>query len=61
MEKVEMTVIATDEAPKQTKAQLAKFKLQFMQMMLMAGRIEEAENALGQCFEVLDEMIENGQ
>lgn len=61
MTTVETTVVATDEAPNQTKAQVAKFKLQFMQMMLMAGRIEEAENALGQCFEILDEMIENGQ
>ena len=61
MEKVEMTVVAADEAPEQTKAQRARFRLQFMQLMLMSGRIEEAEKALGQCFEVLDEMIENGQ
>ena len=56
-----MTVTATDEAPKQTKAERAKFKLQFMQMMLMAGRIEEAETSLGQCYDLLDAMIEDGQ
>lgn len=59
--KVEMTVTATDEAPKQTRAERAKFKLQFMQMMLMSGRIEDAETALGQCYDLLDAMIEDGQ
>ena len=60
MTKVEMTVIETDEAPERTKAQRALFQLQFMQMMLMAGRVEMAEEALEKSTALLNEMISEG-
>ena len=57
---IEMTVIETDEAPERTKAQRALFQLQFMQMMLMAGRMEMAEEALEKSTALLNEMISEG-
>jgi type IV secretory pathway VirB4 component len=57
---IEMIVIETDEAPEQTKAQRALFQMQFMQMMLMAGRMEAAEEALEKCTALLNEMIAEG-
>lgn len=58
---IEMTVIATDEAPDQSKAERVKFQLEFMQMMLMVGRVQMAEDALSKCFDLLNEMIEEGE
>ena len=57
---IEMNVVATDEAPQKTKAERAVFQLQFMQMMLMAGRVDEANEALTKCHRLLLELIEEG-
>lgn len=57
---VEFTVTATDTPKEQTKAQRAKFNLEFMQVMLFTGRTDMAEDALRDCLDLLDEMIEEG-
>jgi hypothetical protein len=51
---IEMIVIT------KSKAQRALFQMQFMQMMLMAGREEAAEEALEKCTALLNEMIAEG-
>ena len=56
MEKVEMTVIAADEAPNQTLGNRLKFKLEFMFMMLHAGRNEEAAKMYDQLIEEFDKL-----
>ena len=56
MEKVEMTVVAADEAPNQTLGNRLKFKLEFMFMMLHAGRNEEAAKMYDQLIEEFDKL-----
>ena len=56
MEKAEMTVIAADEAPNQTLGNRLKFKLEFMFMMLHAGRNEEAAKMYDQLIEEFDKL-----
>jgi hypothetical protein len=56
MEKVEMTVVAADEAPNQTLGNRLKFKLEFMFMMLHAGRNEEAAKVYDQLIEEFDKL-----
>ena len=56
MEKVEMTVVAADEAPNQTLGNRLKFKLEFMFMMLHAGRNEEAAKVYDQLSEEFDKL-----
>ena len=56
MEKVEMTVVAADEAPNQTLGNRLKFKLEFMFMMLHAGRNEEAAKIYDQLIEEFDKL-----
>ena len=56
MEKVEMTVVAADEAPNQTLRNRLKFKLEFMFMMLHAGRNEEAAKVYDQLIEEFDKL-----
>jgi hypothetical protein len=54
--KVEMTVVAADEAPEQTLGNKLKFKLEFMFMMLHAGRNEEAAKMYDQLIEEFDKL-----
>ena len=56
MEKVEMTVIAADEAPNQTLGNRLKFKLEFMFMMIAAGRDKEAAKAYDQLIAEFDKL-----
>ena len=56
MEKAEMTVIAADEAPNQTLGNRLKFKLEFMFMMLHAGRNEEAAKVYDQLIAEFDKL-----
>ena len=56
MEKVEMTVIAADEAPNQTLGNRLKFKLEFMFMMIAAGRDEEAAKVYDQLIAEFDKL-----
>ena len=56
MEKVEMTVVAADEAPNQTLGNRLKFKLEFMFMMIAAGRDEEAAKAYDQLIAEFDKL-----
>lgn len=39
---------------KRTKADLAKFKVEFGLMMLASGRTEGASKAFGECLEILE-------
>jgi hypothetical protein len=39
-----------------TKASDIRFQLQFMSLMMMTGRVEEAEKALGKVHALLDQM-----
>jgi hypothetical protein len=54
--KVEMTVVAADEAPEQTLGNKLKFKLEFMFMMLHAGRNEEAAKMYDQLIAEFDKL-----
>jgi len=54
--KVEMTVVAADEAPEQTLGNRLKFKLEFMFMMLHAGRNEEAAKVYDQLIAEFDKL-----
>ena len=56
MEKVEMTVVAADEAPNQTLGNRLKFKLEFMFMMIAAGRDKEAAKAYDQLIAEFDKL-----
>ena len=56
MDKVEMTVIAADEAPEQSTGNRLKFKLEFMIMMLHAGRNDEAAKMYDQLIEEFDKL-----
>ena len=51
----------TDTSPDRTRAQRAKFQIEFMLMMIISGRTEEASAAVDEAFVILDEMIEEGQ
>lgn len=46
--------------PEKTRAQRAKFQLQFMALMLASDRTEEAAKAIGECEELLNELIKEG-
>jgi len=54
--KIEMTVVAADEAPEQTLGNRLKFKLEFMFMMLHAGRNEEAAKMYDQLIAEFDKL-----
>jgi hypothetical protein len=54
--KIEMTVVAADEAPQQTLGNRLKFKLEFMFMMLHAGRNEEAAKVYDQLIAEFDKL-----
>jgi hypothetical protein len=53
---IEMTVIATDEAPEQTMQERLRFQLDFMLMMLNVGRDKEANEACARLYNLIDEM-----
>ena len=57
---IEMTVVATDEAPDPTMQERIRFQLDFMVMMLNVGREKEANEAyinLHKLIEDLDEYV----
>lgn len=56
MKTQEFTVIATDEAPDQSTGNRLRFRLEFMMMMLQAGRREEAARAYDQLIEEFDKL-----
>jgi hypothetical protein len=56
MATVKMTVIAADEAPKQSTGNRLKFKLEFMFTMLAAGRDKEAAEAYDQLIAEFDKL-----
>ena len=56
MDKVEMTVVAADEAPEQSTGNRLKFKLEFMVMMINVGRTEEAAKVYDQLIEEFDKL-----
>ena len=56
MAKVEMTVYAADEAPVQSTGNRLKFKLEFMFMLLGAGRNDEAAEAYNQLIAEFDKL-----
>lgn len=60
MSQIEITAIAADEAPEQSTASRAKFKLQFMGLMLNAGRVDMAEESYQDALELIDQLIEAG-
>lgn len=43
-----------------TTAEVLQFRLQFMAVMLMAGRTEEADAAYQQALELAQQLIDNG-
>lgn len=53
---IEMTVIATDEAPDQNMQERMRFQLDFMVMMLQVGRDKEASEACGRLYKLIDEV-----
>jgi hypothetical protein len=53
---IEITAIAADEAPIQPIADRLRFRLEFALLMLSAGRTEEAADAFGAVFELLDQL-----
>ena len=53
---IEMTVVATDEAPDQTVQDRLRFQLDFMLMMLNVGREKEANEAIGRLYKLIDEV-----
>ena len=56
MAKVEWTVTAIDEAPKQSTGNRLKFKLEFMIMLISAGRNNEAAEIYDQLIEEFDKL-----
>ena len=60
MTQVEITAIAADEAPEQSIASRAKFRVQFGILMISVGRVEMAEESFDKAIELLDELIEAG-
>ena len=54
--RVEMTVTEVDEAPKQSTGNRLKFKLDFMLMMVSAGRDAEASNMYEKLMEEFDKL-----
>lgn len=54
--RVEMTVTEVDEAPKQSTGNRLKFKLDFMLMMVSAGRDAEASNIYEKLMEEFDKL-----
>ena len=54
--RVEFETIAADEAPVQPIAARIRFRLEFALLMLTAGRTDEAADAFGAVFELLDEL-----
>ncbi len=50
----------TNEEQQNSAAQTAKFKFEFMMMMIMAGRNEMAQRAADEGFKALDMLIEAG-
>ena len=56
MMRVEFETIAADEAPVQTVAARIRFKIEFALLMLTAGRNDEAADAFGAVFELLDRL-----
>ena len=53
---IEITAIAADEAPIQPIADRLRFRLEFALLMISAGRTEEAADAFGAVFELLDQL-----
>ena len=53
---IEITAIAADEAPVQPIADRIRFRLEFAILMLSAGRTDEAADAFGAVFELLDQI-----
>ena len=56
MATAEMTVIAADEAPVQSTGNRLKFKLEFMFMLLSAGRDDEAGEVYNQLIAEFDKL-----
>lgn len=56
MAKVEWTVSAVDEAPKQSTGNRLKFKLEFMIMLISAGRNNEAAEIYDQLIAEFDKL-----
>jgi len=54
--RVEFETIAADEAPVQPIADRIRFKLELAILMLTAGRTDEAADAFGAVFELLDQL-----
>jgi len=54
--KVEWTVTEVDEAPEQSTGNRLKFKLDFMLMMVSAGRDAEASNMYEQLMKEFDKL-----
>ena len=54
--RVEFDVIEAEEAPVQSTGNRLKFKLEFMLMMLNAGRTEEAAKVYDQLIEEFDKL-----
>jgi len=50
----------TEDTKPKTKAQIAKFKIEFMMLMLISGRNEEAQEAVREGLELLQELINEG-
>ena len=56
MAKVETTIYAADEAPVQSTGNRLKFKLEFMFMLLGAGRNDEAAEVYDQLIAEFDKL-----
>ena len=53
---IEITAIAADEAPVQPIADRIRFRLELALLMLSCGRTDEASDAFGAVFELIDEL-----
>jgi len=53
---IEITAIAADEAPVQPIADRIRFRLELALLMLSCGRTEEASDAFGAVFELIDQI-----
>lgn len=53
---IEMTVVATDEAPDPTMQERIRFQLDFMVTMLNVGREKEANETIGRLYKLIDEV-----
>ena len=51
---------AASSEREQTTAEVLQFRLQFMAVMLMAGRTEEADTAYQQALELVQDLIDAG-